>query len=1122
MNSCISVIIPFYSSDEYLENCILSIINQTIFNSEINCENILQVILIDDGPTNTNSQIAKEYSENYSFIEYHSQNHQGLNNSYNNGVSFANGKYLSFLNSNDMIALDFYENIFKTAERNNSDLTTGFVCDFKYGKCENSKMYEPAFLQDNKLLSIQNNPDLLYDTILNNKLIKHSFFKENNFKFCEKNRYPDSFMVFQMQYHANNISMINQPSYFKRISEKTESVNEIKENLSNMKLIDEFIKEDELKRFYEIKLLRVDLMKHIDDLISLSKNDSILRMDIIKEFIENNLDLNNINCLNEINQLKYKYLLNLEYEKLLNLLKFVKFDLPSTNIINENSDILIENEIFDESVLKINQFIEEGQLFKSIMKIKIKKGYVIEGYALIPGMNNANFDERTFSFYIYNTNTQKKIKLNHENVNLKTFSPPDVPYGGNCTYTASGYRVHIPYEELYRDELEGENRILMKYNQENIENNSFLNFRRIRYYKQKAISYKEKYFLIKHDANNDLIIDISQKNYFNEKITLEDEKLLFYSKDNMGELSCCYEELNKKIPLVYDHEKQCYLIELDSMLSSKALIIDENNDFVIHKKKRLKCLTSKKGQIVIDTLEDNILKINKYDVISTVSDTIQKNNKIYITVDAHYIDKYNNRLKSAKLYFVNELNREINFLSNATIHEDKLKFNFDLSNDSITKNLSKGYFDLNILYDFEGEHIKTPIYSLKNVNMNHEENYFKYRIFKSKNNQLKIQSKIKWPNFENTDKKRQFIKNKMYRLFRLLPINNKQIMFESMWGEKYSCNPRYQYEYINDNHPDWKCIWSFTDEHTPMKGNGIKVRRNSLKYFYYLATSKYLINNGTFFYGYENRNKQIQVQTMHGFGYKTVGMDAYGEYESEESKREFMEKSALWDYMTIQSDFHVNITKTAYGFKNKHLKFGYARTDILFQKNNPEEIKRLKEKFNIPLDKKVILYAPTWRVRNSFNLMLDLDSLKKSLSDEYVLILRLHHAATRNWNKINEDFIYDYSNYDVVEDLFLISDILITDYSTVMFDFTILNRPIILFAYDLNEYENYRRGTYFDLKENKPGPILYTSKEVENAILNIDQIEEEYKECREKFKSKFLEHECANTSEKIFKAITRR
>jgi CDP-glycerol glycerophosphotransferase len=152
--------------------------------------------------------------------------------------------------------------------------------------------------------------------------------------------------------------------------------------------------------------------------------------------------------------------------------------------------------------------------------------------------------------------------------------------------------------------------------------------------------------------------------------------------------------------------------------------------------------------------------------------------------------------------------------------------------------------------------------------------------------------------------------------------------------------------------------------------------------------------------------------------------------------------------------------------------------------------------------------------------MLDLKSLKDSLSDEYILILRLHHFARSDIkNYIDNDFVYDFSNYYSIEELYLVSDILITDYSSAMFDYAILDRPILLFTYDMENYVKDIRGTYFDLEEFNPGPILFTSKEVEQAIINIDETEKIYRKNRNRFREKFNQYENGNSSKTIFNQI---
>ena len=178
---------------------------------------------------------------------------------------------------------------------------------------------------------------------------------------------------------------------------------------------------------------------------------------------------------------------------------------------------------------------------------------------------------------------------------------------------------------------------------------------------------------------------------------------------------------------------------------------------------------------------------------------------------------------------------------------------------------------------------------------------------------------------------------------------------------------------------------------------------------------------------------------------------------------------------------------------------------------------RLKEKLGLPKDKKVIMYAPTWRVRDKFELMLDLEKMKEKFSDEYVLILRLHHFSAKGWKGVPADgFVYDLTDYESIEDLYIITDILITDYSSVMFDYAVLDRPMLFFTYDLDEYRDKLRGFNIDIEKEAPGPLLYTSDEVLDAIEHLDETIENSKQRVDAFHEAYIPYECENSSEKVF------
>ena len=602
------------------------------------------------------------------------------------------------------------------------------------------------------------------------------------------------------------------------------------------------------------------------------------------------------------------------------------------------------------------------------------------------------------------------------------------------------------------------------------------------------------------------------------------------SPEYLGEIYLHYEadSLNdeKNIPINYNEETNNYEIPIKDISYDTGVLYHEDKTHILYPKKDFIPLNSSYGPIVINALRDYYYKLTKLDDLTAVSGVTRNGHNFLIESELFIDDDMDKQLKSVNMVVRNKKNYNRFILAKGEISNENnnlVKFNLNLSDEEVTKNLFNGVHDIFAVYDFGDSIILNPLYLLNRLDETYSEELYDYRVYRSNESKLRIRATQKWGKRDDTPAKRKKHSQLLYDLFRLLPIKKNRIMFEAWWGQKYHCNPRYFYEYIDENHPEYECVWGVNDIHTPINGNAIRTRRYSWKYYYYLATSKYFINNVNFPNSYKKRKGQVEIQTMHGTPLKTIALDTPGEIKTKKAEEEYLKRCDRWNFLTVQSDFVAGITKTAYRYQKKILNCGYPRTDILFTKDNEKDINKLKEKMGIPLDKKVILYAPTWRVKNKFDLMLDLNSFKKALPDEYVLILRLHPFALPGWKQPKKDsFVYDLSVYDSVEELYLISDILITDYSSVMFDYAILDRPIILFAYDLEEYRDKLRGMYIDIEENKPGPILFTSKEVEDAIVNLKETETLYKKYRDKFRDKFNQYECENSSEKLFDIVIKK
>lgn len=376
--------------------------------------------------------------------------------------------------------------------------------------------------------------------------------------------------------------------------------------------------------------------------------------------------------------------------------------------------------------------------------------------------------------------------------------------------------------------------------------------------------------------------------------------------------------------------------------------------------------------------------------------------------------------------------------------------------------------------------------------------------------------------------KRKWLKFLYKHIFRKLPRKDNLVFFESFLGKNYSDNPKYIYEYLDAHYPEYKTVWSF-NEKTRIPGKAKQVQRFSLRYFYTLARAKYWVNNSRMPYYLQKRKEGVYLQTWHGTPLKRLVFDMDDVYlaGSQDYKANFYTQSRRWDYLNSANAFSTEIFQRAFQYDNPMLEYGYPRNDILYKKNNTDDIMNLKKKLGIPTDKKVVLYAPTWRDDDyvargqyNFNLELDLKDMQKQLGEQYIIIVRTHSLVSEMLDlSTYEGFAFNFSNYDDIAELYLVSDIMITDYSSVFFDYANLKRPILFFTFDLEKYRDKLRGFYLDIENELPGPLLKTSDEVMNAIKNIEQVKEEYAVKYENFYKRFCSWENGTASEQTVKRV---
>ena len=245
-------------------------------------------------------------------------------------------------------------------------------------------------------------------------------------------------------------------------------------------------------------------------------------------------------------------------------------------------------------------------------------------------------------------------------------------------------------------------------------------------------------------------------------------------------------------------------------------------------------------------------------------------------------------------------------------------------------------------------------------------------------------------------------------------------------------------------------------------------------------------------------------------------------------KSQFYRQKQEWDYLIAANKFSSDIFKSCFMYTNgTMLEIGYPRNDLLYAPNKDEIALELKKKLHIPLDKKTILYAPTWRDdeyygkgKYKFKLKLDLEMMKKELGNEYVILLRTHHYIADSLDVTGvEDFAINLSKYDDITEIYLISDICITDYSSVFFDYANLKRPMLFYTYDIDKYRDVLRGFYIDMEKELPGPLVYSTKEVIDQIKHLDEMNQKYAQRYEVFYDKFCSIDDGNASQRAVEAV---
>ncbi|MFF2508453.1 CDP-glycerol glycerophosphotransferase family protein [Streptomyces sp. NPDC058067] len=316
------------------------------------------------------------------------------------------------------------------------------------------------------------------------------------------------------------------------------------------------------------------------------------------------------------------------------------------------------------------------------------------------------------------------------------------------------------------------------------------------------------------------------------------------------------------------------------------------------------------------------------------------------------------------------------------------------------------------------------------------------------------------------------------------------VLYSSFDGRQYSDSPRAVHEELVARGAPLEHLWVVRDQQVRVPATCRPVALWSTEWYEALARSRYVVTNTQLPDWFERAEDQYVVQTWHGTPLKRIGRDLADSPSGDPRYiASLPDRAAQWNLLVSPNRFSTPVLRGAFGYQGEVLESGYPRNDLLHAADRAKVAAAVRERLGIPEDRKVVLYAPTWREnqprkggRYGLDLRLDLTAAERALGDDHVLLVRRHYLVGGTVPGTTSGFVRDVTRHPDVGELLLISDVLVTDYSSLMFDFAQTGRPMLFHTYDLDHYRDTLRGFYFDFAAQAPGPLLTTGEEVVAAL----------------------------------------
>lgn len=344
-----------------------------------------------------------------------------------------------------------------------------------------------------------------------------------------------------------------------------------------------------------------------------------------------------------------------------------------------------------------------------------------------------------------------------------------------------------------------------------------------------------------------------------------------------------------------------------------------------------------------------------------------------------------------------------------------------------------------------------------------------------------------------------------------------------MWSSfdgRFSDSPRALWETLRDRdgiehtwleHPDHRAAFPADVRTVPVRGDAAVAA---------LEAADLVVASSHIELTWSKKPGATYLQTWHGTPLKRVHRDVIW---APEGRLDWLQQDVdRWDALLSPNEASTPRLRGAFDFTGPVWESGYPRNDALLAPDRDEVRARVRAELGLADDKTAVLYAPTWRDDEGYRedgspitMGLDLPRLTERLGGDVEVLVRLHNLVTGRWAHEEVDGVTDVSYHPDIRDLYLAADVLVTDYSSVMFDFCVTGKPVVFYAYDLERYRDSTRGFYFDLLPVAPGPVVTTTDELGEVLSDVPLMQKQHAEAYAAFAETFCHLEDGHSTERV-------